>query len=105
LASFVEAGADAAAMISGLLAGGHVEDNARRALDAARRSGRFGRIYLVGFMGSGKTAVGRRVAEGLEMPFVDLDEQIERTSGKTIRALFEESGEAAFRTREAAYLE
>jgi thiamine-phosphate diphosphorylase len=99
-----DAGADSAAMISALLAGGRIEENARAALDAARRHGRPGRIFLVGFMGSGKTAVGGRVAERLGVPFVDLDEEIERTSGKTVRVLFEESGEAAFRAREAAYL-
>ena len=100
-----DAGADSAAMIGGLLEGGRIEENARRALDLARRRNRSGRIFLVGFMGSGKTSVGRRLAERLGFPFVDLDEEIERTSGKTIRALFEESGEAAFREREAAFLE
>jgi thiamine-phosphate diphosphorylase len=99
------AGADSAAMISGLLGGGRIEEHARKALDAARRRSRSGRIFLVGFMGSGKTAVGGRVAERLGLPFVDLDAEIERTSGKTIRLLFEESGEAAFRAREAAYLQ
>src|SRR5207244_11264382 len=48
--------------------------------------------------------IGRRLAERLSAPFVDLDEEIERTSGRTIRALFEESGEPAFREREAAFL-
>ncbi len=99
------AGADSAAMIGGLYAGGRIEDNARRALDLGRRRRRPGRIYLVGFMGSGKSTVGRRLAERLSMPFVDLDDEIERTSGKTIRALFEQSGEEAFRLREAAFLE
>jgi thiamine-phosphate pyrophosphorylase len=97
-------GADSAAMISGLLEGGRIEENARRALDAARRVGPVGRLFLVGFMGSGKTAVGRRVAERLGVSFVDLDEEIERASGRTIRALFEESGETAFRARESEYL-
>jgi thiamine-phosphate pyrophosphorylase len=99
-----DAGADSAAMVGGLLASGRVEEHARHALDLARRRVRQGRIYLVGFMGSGKTAIGRRLAERLGLPFVDLDAEIERTSGKTIRALFEESGEAAFRDREEAFL-
>ena len=100
-----DAGADAAAMIGGLYAGGRLEENAREALDRGRRRGRRRRIYLVGFMAAGKSAVGRRVAERLDLPFVDLDDEIERTSGRTIRALFEESGEAAFRERESAFLE
>ena len=99
-----DAGADAAAMIGGLYAGGRVEENARAALDAARRRGRPRRLYLVGFMGSGKSTVGRRVAERLGIPFVDLDDEIERTSGRTIRAIFEESGEAAFRRLESEFL-
>jgi thiamine-phosphate pyrophosphorylase len=99
-----DAGADAAAMIGGLYAGGRIEENARQALDLGRRRGRRGRIYLVGFMASGKSSVGRRLAERLDRPFVDLDDEIERTSAKTIRAIFEESGEAAFREREAAFL-
>jgi len=99
-----DAGADSAAMIGGLLAGGRIEENARRALDAARRRRMPGRIYLVGFMGAGKTTVGRRIAERLGRPFVDLDAEIERASGKTVRALFEESGEAAFRERESVFL-
>jgi thiamine-phosphate pyrophosphorylase len=102
--SIWDAGADSAAMIAGLLADGRIEENARLALDASRRRARPRRIYLVGFMASGKTAVGRRVAERLRLPFVDLDDEIERASGKTVRALFEEAGEVAFRAREAAYL-
>lgn len=61
-------------------------------------------VALVGFMGAGKTTVGRRIAERLGRPFVDLDAEIERASGKTVRALFEESGEAAFRERESVFL-
>jgi thiamine-phosphate pyrophosphorylase len=99
-----DAGADSAAMVGGLYAGGRIEENARAALDRARRRGTPRRIYLVGFMASGKSTIGRRLAERLALPFVDLDDEIERTSGRTIRALFEESGEAAFRERESAFL-
>ena len=105
LAAVFDAGADSAAVIGALAAGGRLEGNARRLLDCARRRTPSGRIYLVGFMGSGKTVVGRRVAERLGAAFVDLDAEIERTSGLTVRALFESSGEAAFRERESAFLE
>jgi shikimate kinase len=100
-----DAGADSAATIGALAAGGRLEENARRLLDRARRRSPPGRIYLVGFMGSGKTAIGYRLAERLGIPFVDLDSEIERTSGLTVRAIFESSGEAAFREREAAFLQ
>jgi thiamine-phosphate diphosphorylase len=99
-----DAGADSAAMIGALYAGGRIEENARAALDAARRRRPPRRLFLVGFMASGKTSVGRRLAERLGLAFVDVDAEIERTSGRTVRAIFEESGEAAFREREAAFL-
>lgn len=105
LDSVLDAGADSAAVIGALAAGGRLEDNARRLLDRARRRNRAGRLYLAGFMGSGKTAVGRRVAARLKVPFVDLDDEIERTSGLTVRALFESVGEPAFRERESAFLD
>lgn len=101
----LDAGADSAAVIGALFARGRIEANARRLLDRARRRNPPGRIYMVGFMGSGKTAVGRRVAERLGVPFVDLDTEIERTAGLTVRALFESHGEPAFRERESAFLE
>ena len=100
-----DAGADSAAVIGALFQDGRLEENARLLLDRARRRSRVGRIYLVGFMGSGKTTVGRRAAERLGVPFVDLDTEIERTSGLTVRALFDEFGEAAFRERESVFLE
>ena len=99
-----DAGADSAAMIGALYAGGRIEENARAALDAARRRGRPRRLYLVGFMGCGKSTIGRRLAERLGAPFVDLDDEIERTSGRTVRAIFEESGEAGFRRLESDFL-
>src|SRR5512142_52206 len=56
-------------------------------------------------MASGKTSVGKRLAERLGVPFVDVDAEIERTSGRTIRALFESDGEREFRRRETTFLE
>ena len=57
-------------------------------------------IVLVGMMGAGKTSVGRRLAERLGLPFVDVDEQVARAAGLTIEQIFERHGEAAFRERE-----
>ncbi|TLM80344.1 MAG: shikimate kinase [Actinobacteria bacterium] len=57
-------------------------------------------VFLIGFMGSGKSTVGRLVAERLGLPFVDIDETIERTTRRTISQLFADSGETAFRAME-----
>ncbi len=57
-------------------------------------------IILVGLMGSGKTRVGRRLAERLDLPFVDTDHEIEAETGKTIAELFAHIGEPAFREGE-----
>src|SRR5260370_1273966 len=54
-------------------------------------------IFLVGFMGAGKTTVGRALAEHLEFDFFDLDELIEACAGKSVQAIFAELGEAEFR--------
>ena len=62
-------------------------------------------LYLVGFMGSGKTTVGRRVAGELGWPFADLDGDIESGTGQAITAIFEALGEAEFRRLETAALE
>lgn len=58
-------------------------------------------IFLVGPMGSGKTAVGRRLAARLGLEFTDSDAEIERVTGVDIRYIFEREGEAGFRAREA----
>jgi shikimate kinase len=57
-------------------------------------------VYLIGPMGSGKTAVGRRLATLLGKEFVDSDAEIERRTGVDIRYIFEREGEARFRERE-----
>lgn len=58
-------------------------------------------IILTGFMGTGKSTVGRRLAQRLGWKSVDTDELIERQAGKTISRIFEEDGEPAFREIEA----
>jgi len=59
-------------------------------------------LILTGFMGTGKTSVGREVAKRLDRPFVDMDTEIEARAGKSILRIFAEDGEAAFRQMEAA---
>ena len=54
-------------------------------------------IVLVGFMGSGKTTVGRELARRLELPFADLDDLIEAAERRSIADIFANDGEAAFR--------
>lgn len=61
-------------------------------------------IYLVGFMGAGKSVVGGRLARALDWPFVDLDGLVAATEGRSIAAIFEQEGEAAFREMEEAAL-
>ena len=55
------------------------------------------RIILIGYMGAGKTTVGKALAKELCMPFYDLDWYIESRMHKTVKAIFDERGEAGFR--------
>ncbi len=59
-------------------------------------------IYLVGFMGSGKTTIGRRLADELGWSFVDLDADIEAEQGTTIAQIFDTRGEEEFRRIETS---
>jgi shikimate kinase len=61
-------------------------------------------VFLVGFMGAGKSRVGRALARRLGWRFVDLDRRVEAHAGRSIARMFRESGEAAFRQAETAEL-
>ena len=57
-------------------------------------------VAMVGMMGAGKTAIGRAVAEKLDVPFKDTDQEIETAADRTISEIFADHGEAFFRDRE-----
>ena len=61
-------------------------------------------IVMVGLMGAGKSAIGRRLAARLKMPFIDADAEIEAAAGCTVAEIFERHGEAAFREGERAVI-
>ncbi len=61
-------------------------------------------LILIGFMGTGKTSVGMRVARSLGFPFVDTDKLIVKQAGKPIPKIFEDEGEDYFRTLETRIL-
>jgi shikimate kinase len=62
-------------------------------------------LYLVGFMGTGKTTTGRAVAAKLGSQAMDSDHEIERLTGKSVAQVFAEDGEAAFRALERRFIE
>jgi len=62
------------------------------------------RIYLIGFMGAGKTSDGWRLAKKLGWKFLDLDEEIERGERRLVAEIFRDDGEAGFRQIERNYL-
>ena len=62
-------------------------------------------IALVGYMGSGKSSVGKILADMLGCPFLDSDEEIVKASGRSINKIFEQEGEGAFREMETGFLE
>jgi shikimate kinase len=61
-------------------------------------------VYLTGFMGTGKSVVGRELGRRMRRPFVDLDAVIEGASGKSVAEIFSAKGERAFRRLERAAL-
>ena len=62
-------------------------------------------LYLVGFMGTGKSAVGRSVANRLGYTFIDSDQAIEKAAGRSIKEVFDSGGEAAFRKLERQFID
>jgi len=62
------------------------------------------KIFLIGFMGSGKTTQGKKLAKALDKPFIDLDNYIEKKENSTISQIFTTKGEDYFREKESEYL-
>ena len=63
------------------------------------------RIYLIGYMGCGKSTLGRRLAKHLNLEFVDMDHYIEMRNHKSVPQIFAEEGEVEFRKKERKALE
>ena len=61
-------------------------------------------VFLVGYMGAGKTSAAKALSEDSGLPMIDLDEALERQEGRSIFELFEQEGEAAFRAKEGTLL-
>lgn len=62
-------------------------------------------IYLIGFMGAGKTTIGKELAKQLAIPVMDIDEEIEKQEKKSINQIFAQQGEAYFRECETKLLQ
>lgn len=62
------------------------------------------KVYLVGYMGSGKSAIGKRLSYFLRMPYYDMDKEIVRREKMTIPEIFEQKGESYFRKVETDFL-
>ena len=62
------------------------------------------RIYLYGLMGSGKSTIGKLLAERIQYEFIDLDDVIEKENHKTVKEIFESKGETVFRLKETEAL-
>lgn len=62
------------------------------------------RVYLIGYMGCGKSAIGKRLSYATRLPFYDMDTEIERRTGMSIPKIFEKYGEAHFRELETEFL-
>ncbi len=78
----------------------HKKDDRQERLLAIREALGPRSIVLIGLMGAGKTAVGRRLANRLDLPFIDADTEIELAAGASVSEIFAEHGETYFRQGE-----
>ncbi|MFP4289600.1 MAG: shikimate kinase [Bacteroidales bacterium] len=62
-------------------------------------------IFLIGFMGSGKSTLGKRLAHKIDYPFLDMDEAVEKQADMTIADMFKKKGEDYFRRKENEFLQ
>ena len=70
-----------------------------------KRAASYPNLYLLGFMGTGKSSVGRRIAARLGMKFLDSDAEIEKSAGMEIKDIFAKFGEEKFREMERKFIE
>jgi len=61
-------------------------------------------LYIIGFMGAGKTTIGQKLSQDLHMPVFDTDQLVEQAEGRTISEIFAEKGEVYFRDKESETL-
>ena len=62
------------------------------------------KVFLVGYMGVGKTTIGKKIAKLLKFRYIDLDAEIEVAMGVPVAAIFQNFGESVFRKKEASFL-
>jgi shikimate kinase len=84
--------------------GDHVDETRTGSRCVPKAQPRPSSVFLVGFMGAGKTSVGQILSQRLNWPFEDLDDRIEAQEKRSIEEIFRDSGEAAFRRAESAAL-
>ena len=79
-------------------------DSSRFVMICSERGKIMKKIYLIGFMGSGKSAIGRRLSFLLKIPYYDMDQEIVKKMGMSIPEIFERYGEPFFRQQEHEFL-
>lgn len=75
-------------------------ESVSRSIEKLKSCLEFRSLVLIGLMGAGKSSIGKRLANALNVPFTDADTEIEKAAGKSINEIFEEDGEVFFRDGE-----